>query len=48
MIQTFGPDLGPLGPNSQKNFKNWASSVTRDIMVRYHDVQYQKKLIIRS
>ena len=53
MIQTqgndqkthFGPDLGPLGPNSghQFFFQNLASSVAR-----YYSQQYQKKLMIQS
>ena len=40
----FGPDLGPLGPNSDGQIyfsKIWLQSL--DIMFRYHHVQYQKK-----
>ena len=61
MIQTqgngkkphFGPDLGPLDSNSGGQFflQNLASSVTIDIMVSYHHVQYLKKtndLILRK
>ena len=59
MIQTqengekshFGPDLGPLGPNSAAIFsfliKIWLRQ-SLDIMVSYHDIQYQKKLMIQS
>ena len=42
----FGSDLGPLVPNSGSQFfffKDFALSVTR-----YHHVQYQKLLTIRS
>ena len=49
----FGPNLGPLDPNSGGQFflQNLASSVTIDIMVSYHHVQYLKKtndLILRK
>ena len=57
MIQTpengekphFGPDLGLLAPNlGHENFfsKIWLHQ-SLDIMVRYHHVQYQKKLMIQ-
>ena len=56
MIQTqengkkphFGPNLGPLDPNSGRQIlfsKIWLSL---DIMISQHDVQYQKKLMIQS
>ena len=44
-----GLNLGPLGPNSGRRFfsvKNVASLVTR--YHSYHQVQYQKKLMIKS
>ena len=46
----FGPDLGPLDPNSdcQKFCSKIWFHQSLDIMVRYHPVQYQKKLMIRS
>ena len=58
MIQTqengekphFGLDLGPLGPNSGgESFisKIWLHQ-SLDIMVSYHHVQYQEKLMIQS
>ena len=58
MIQTqyngrksnFGPDLGPLGPNSgRQNFvsKIWLHQ-SLDNMVSYHQVKYLKKLMIHS
>ena len=47
----FGPDLGPLEPNSGCKFffssKIWLRQ-SLDIMVSYHHVQYQKKLMIQS
>ena len=45
----FGPNLGPLGPNwGRRNFfKIWLRQ-SLDIMVSYHHVQYQKKLMIQS
>ena len=46
----FGFNLGPLGPNSCQNFflkKIWLRQ-SLDIMVSYHHVQYQKKLMIQS
>ena len=58
MIQTqekgeklhFGPDLGPLGPNSAVNFfssKIWLRQ-SLDIMFSYRHVKYQNKLMIQS
>ena len=58
MIQTqengkklhFGPDLGPLSPNSGRQFffsKIWLCQPL-DIMINYYHVQYQKKLMIQS
>ena len=48
----FGSDLGQLGPKSILNFfpffsfsKIWLHQ-SLDIMVKYHHVQYQKKLMI--
>ena len=41
----FGPDSGPLDPNSSHKFffsKIWLCQ-SLDIMVSYHHVQYQKK-----
>ena len=41
----FGPDLGPLGPNSGRQFflkKIWLYQ-SPDIMESHHRVQYQKK-----
>ena len=55
MIQTqengekshFGPNSGPLGPNSRRQKKNFFSKMwlreSLDIMLNYHHVQYQKK-----
>ena len=58
MIQTqengekphFGPDLGPLGPNSghQKFFSNIWLGQSLDIMFSYYHAQCQKKLTIQS
>ena len=56
MIQTqengkkphFGPDLGLFGPNSGSKFffsKIWLRQ-SLYILVSYHHVQYQKKLMI--
>ena len=45
----FGPDLGPLGLNSGRNFFIKISLYqSLDIMVSYNHVQYQKKLMIQS
>ena len=46
----FGPDLGTLDPNSgrQLSFSKVWLRQSLDIMVSYHDVQYQKKLMIQS
>ena len=47
---SFGPDFGPFGPNfSHQNLfsKIWLCQ-SLDIMVSYHRVQYQKKLMIES
>ena len=43
----YGHDLGPLGPNSVTKifFSNIWLRWSLDIMVSYHYVQYQKKLI---
>ena len=49
----FGSDLGSLDPNSDYHFlfyffsKIWLRQ-SLDIMVSYHHVQYQKKLMIQS
>ena len=47
----FGPDLGLLAPNSYRQifffWKIWLCQ-SLDIMVNYHYVLYQKKLIIQS
>ena len=46
----FVPALGPLDPNSGRKIffsKIWLRQ-SLDIMVSYHHVQYQKKLIIQS
>ena len=45
----FGPDLGPLDPNSgnQIFFTNIWVRQSLDIMVSYHHVQYQRKLMIQ-
>ena len=46
---TFWADLGPLDPNSDRQFlfsKIWFHQ-SLDIMVSYH-VKYQKKLMIQS
>ena len=58
MIQTqengknphFRPDLGPLGPKSGPEIflsKIWLRQ-SQDIIVSYHHVQYQKRLMIQS
>ena len=47
---SFGPDFGAFGPNSGRHIffsKIWLRQLL-DIMVNYHDVQYQKKLMIQS
>ena len=55
MIQTLGtqengekPDLGSLGSNSSRQniFSKTRLRQSLDIMVSYHHVQYQKKLMI--
>ena len=48
----FGPDLVPLGPYSGRQlffffFKIWFCQ-SLDIMVSYHHVKYQKKIMIQS
>ena len=46
----FGSNLGPLGPNSSRQFvfsKIWLCS-SLNIMISYHHVQYQKNLMIQS
>ena len=58
MIQTwengkkpsFGPDFGPFGqnPGHQIFFSKIWRRQSLDIMVSYHHVQYQKKLMIQS
>ena len=50
MTKKFGRDFEPFGPNSATNFspkKVWLCE-SLDIMVSYHHVQYQKKLMIQS
>ena len=47
---SFEPDFGPFGPNLGHQIffsKNWLCQ-SLDIMVSYHHVQYQKKLMIQS
>ena len=47
---SFEPDFGPFGPNLGHQLffsKNWLCQ-SLDIMVSYHHVQYQKKLMIQS
>ena len=47
----FGPDLGPLGQNLSRQFFFFFLMRLRqslDVMVSYHHVQFQKKLIIQS
>ena len=47
---SFGPNFGPFGPNScRQSFlpKIWLCQ-SLDIIVSYHHVQYQKKLMIQS
>ena len=49
----FGPDLVPLSPNSGHHFFFFPPPKNRlwqllDIMVSYHQVKYQKKLMIQS
>ena len=46
----FRPDFGPFGPNSSCQFfspKTWLCQ-SLNVMVSYHHVQYQKKLMIQS
>ena len=46
----FGPNVGPLDPNSGHQIifpKIWLCQAL-DVMVGYHPVQYQKKLMIQS
>ena len=46
----FGPDLSPFGTNSGCQFffsKIWLRQ-SLDIMVSYHHVLYQKKLMVKS
>ena len=48
--QSFEPDFSPFDPNSDPQsffFKNWLRR-SLDIMVSYHHVQYQKKLMAQS
>ena len=47
---SFGPKFGRSGPNSGRQIffsKIWLRQ-SLDIMVSYHYVQYQKKLMIQS
>ena len=47
---SFGPDFGPFSPNSGRKIffsKIWLRQ-SLDIIVSYHHVQYQKKLMIQS
>ena len=47
---SFWPNFGPFGPNSGHQIflnKIWLCQ-SLDIMVSYHHVQYQKKLMIQS
>ena len=47
---SFGSNFGPLGPNS--GCQNFSSKIwlcqSLDVMVSYHHVQYQKKLMNKS
>ena len=52
---SFGPDFGPFGPKSGRQFLNFFSKIwvcqSLDFMISYHHVQYQKKtkdLILRK
>ena len=44
----FGPDLGPLDPNTDRQivFKKMQLRQSLDIMVSYHHIKYQRKLRI--
>ena len=47
---SFGPDFGPFDPNLGHQFlfsKIWLR-LSLDVMVSYHHVQYQKKLMVQS
>ena len=58
MIQTqengekphFGPNLGPFDQNSSYNFFFFKILLCQslDVVINYHHVQYQKKLMIQS
>ena len=46
----FGPNLGSYGPKSDCQYffsKTWLHQ-SLDIMVSYHHLQYQKKLMVQS
>ena len=46
----FGPDFGPFDPNLGRQIfysKIWLRQ-SLDIMIRYHHVQYEKKLMIHN
>ena len=47
---SFAPDFGPFDPNLGHQFlfsKIWLR-LSLDVMVSYHHVQYQKKLMVQS
>ena len=44
---SFDTDLDPLGPNLSRQFSRIWLSQSLDIMVSYHYVKYQKKLVIQ-
>ena len=44
----FRHDLGPLDQNSGHQFFFQKSGQSWDIMVKNHNVKYQKKIMIRS
>ena len=47
---SFGPNFGPFGPNLGRQifFSKILLCQSLDVIVSYHHVQYQKKLIIQS
>ena len=46
---SFGPDFSPFGAIQTVNFFSQKSGCQAlDVMVSYHHVQYQKKLMIQS
>ena len=49
---SFGPNFGAFGPNLGRQFLFFFSKIwlrqSLDITASYHDLQYQKKLMIQS